>query len=305
MFKKIVSNLFLYIIVIFVLDFSVGSFLRYYYFSEESGLHYRTTFSLEETTADILVFGSSRANHHYVPEIFLNEFNMSYYNTGRDGNGILYQTAVLKSILKRYSPKIIILDFYGSFEENTKDYDRLSALLPYYKSHKEIRRIVELKSSYEKIKLLSHIYPYNSMLLTIMIGNTEYNKGRKHDDKGYVPLYKKWRLPIETRDSIFINHIDSNLVDAFCDFISLSKQSGAEVIVAYSPIYIKNQYDSRIAFAKSTCDSLNIDFIDFSNDEVFLSNGSYFQDPSHLNHDGALLFSRQLSLIMRNNILNK
>ena len=127
-------------------DFIIGNLLRKLYFSQISGLLHRTTYSIDKTEADILIFGSSRANHHYDSKLFEESTGQYTYNTGRDGNFIFYQTALLKSILKRYKPKQIILDFEGTFAFNQNDYDRIAALLPYYKSHKEIRDIVLLKS---------------------------------------------------------------------------------------------------------------------------------------------------------------
>ena len=43
---------------------------------------------MELTKADLLVFGSSRANHHYVPEVFEDSLKLTFYNTGKDGSGI-------------------------------------------------------------------------------------------------------------------------------------------------------------------------------------------------------------------------
>ena len=38
---------------------------------------------------DVLIMGSSRAHHHYVPEIISDSLGLSCYNTGKDGNGII------------------------------------------------------------------------------------------------------------------------------------------------------------------------------------------------------------------------
>ena len=72
-------------------------------------------------------------------------------------------------------------------------YDKLSALLPYYKNHSEIRKIVDLKSNLEKFKMLSHIYPFNSTLSYIILGNTNYNQKRRNEINGYVPFIKIWK----------------------------------------------------------------------------------------------------------------
>ena len=51
--------------------------------------------------------------------------------------------------------------------------------------------------------MISEIYPYNSSLLTIAIGNLEINKTRKNDRKGYVPLTGIFR------DSVLLNKVIS------------------------------------------------------------------------------------------------
>lgn len=305
MLKKILINIAIVLLTVVALDFAVGQTLRFFYFNESSGLHYRTTYSMNSTTADILIFGASKANHHYVPEVFEDSLEMSYYNTGRDGNGIFYQLAVLKSILKRHSPKIVVLDFVGTFEKEAKYYDRLSSLLPYYQDHEEIREIVKLKSPFEEIKLWSQTYPFNSLITTIAIGNTEYNKTRKLDNKGYVPLYGEWEESIEYLGLQPTKAIDSKQKEALIEFIQLAKKSGSKVYVIFSPVYAKfeRKGDKNFEICKEVTSMENVPFWDLSKDSIFLDN-KLFQDPDHLNHNGALEFSK-LAVINISNDLNK
>ena len=289
--KKIILNLIIVLFVVFVLDFGIGRTLRHYYFNETSGFHFRTTYSIEKTQADILVFGSSRANHHYVPEVFMDKLKMTFYNTGRDGNGIFYQIGILSSVLKRYSPKLIIIDFYEGFNKNENSYNGLESLLPYCITHEEIRRIIEQKSSTEKIKLMSEIYPFNSQILSIGIGNLEINKKRNAEDKGYVPLYKEWQSKIDSLTNAQIYDIDSSKVLAFREFVKLAKQSKAKVLVIYSPIYQKYDKKQEITICANICYSENVSFWDYSKNNLFLNNNRLFNDVSHLNNTGAKLFS--------------
>ena len=300
MLKKIILNITIVVLVVFILDFAIGKILNHFYFNESSGLHYRTTYALEKTTADVLIFGASRANHHYVPEVFENSLNLSYYNTGRDGNGIFYQLAVLKSVLKRYTPKILVLDFVGSFEKNEKPYDRLSSLLPYYKNHKEIQEIIELRSPYEKIKLLSRIYPYNSQLTSIAVGNLEVNKKRKNDNKGYVSLNGKWASKIDSIDKITTNNLDTIQLNALQEFVHLAKKSEANVYVIFSPIFFKFKKNENFDICNRICAIENVPFWDYSKDTTFLNNKQLFQDPDHLNHNGATIFSNKVVTRIKN-----
>ena len=284
------------IVALLVLDFIIGSLLNLFYFKQKSGTLYRTTYSLEKTTADFIIFGSSTANHNYYPQLFQKRFNMSCYNTGRDGISGFYQYAVLKAILKRYSPKIVIYDFeYHEFRNEKNDYDRLSALLPYYKKHPEIRSVVDLKSPYEKLKLTSKIYPFNSMLFTIAIGNAELNKKRRGDISGYVPLTNVWHEPMRDGNTFKNYDIDSNKVSIYRSFIKDCINAKIKLYIVCSPLFIKPDYvNSSAVLGKKIADENNIEFFDFSKDSTFLNNHEFFADISHLNYNGALVFSNKI-----------
>ncbi|MGC4100548.1 hypothetical protein [Ferruginibacter sp.] len=289
-------KLLLLLVVVFALDYGIGAALKQYYFKQQSGQLYRTTYSMEQTQADVLVFGSSRANHHYDPDVFEKGLNLSYYNVGRDGNYIFYHCAVLKSVLKRYHPKIVVLDFMNSeFTTNKEAYDRISSLLPYYKTHPEIQSIVNLKSRFEKIKLLSSIYPYNSLLFTIAAGNSEFNKQRVSDIKGYVPLKNVSTEPARVRDYETNYEIDSVKVNTYEDFIKACAAANVKLYVVCSPgLQITTTEDHSVAIGKDIARAHQVSFIDFTWDSSFYNNHQLFSDFVHLNDKGARIFSQKL-----------
>ena len=303
-FHKIRNNPYLFFIfksialfvILFCLDFIIGNTLSYFYFKQESGLQYRTTYSIDSTKADLLVFGSSRANHHYYPDIFEKRLNLSYSNVGRDGNPIFFHYAVFNAVLKRYSPQVIFLDFVaGEFKQSQDSYDRLSSLLPYYKTHPEMRSIIELKSQNEKLKLCSSIYPYNSEFLAIAAGNAEFNKKRRGDIKGYVPLTKTWNglMPIDSTS--FKYELDSMKIKIFEAFIQDCIDSNVKLYIVCSPYYIKfNRPDYSLILAQEIANRHQIPFFDYSNNPVFMNNTKLFADPGHMNDEGAKVFSNML-----------
>lgn len=282
--------------IVFILDLTIGKTLKYFYYKQESGSQYRTTYSIEKTTADVLIFGSSRANHHYYPELFEDSLKMSYYNVGRDGNFIFYHYAVLKGILARHKPKIIILDFVkNEFKKNNESYERLSCLLPYYNSHPEMRSTIELKGPNEKVKLLSEIYPYNSSVITIAVGNSKSNKKRKSDYKGYVALNSSFKGSELNNDDKQDYEIDSVKINYFKSFIGECINSKIKILIVCSPYYYKSNYeDNSIVTAKRIAKSNNVRFYDFSKDSVFLGKNNLFADKNHLNDFGAQKFTKTL-----------
>jgi hypothetical protein len=242
--------------------------------------------------AEVLIFGSSRANHHYVPNVFEEGLKMSYYNTGRDGNSILYNYAVLKSILRRYTPEIIILDIRPhDFYFNSKGYERLSSLLPYYLNHQEIRSILNLRSPYERIELLSSIYPFNSSIITIGIGNLSINQQRKYDNKGYIPLDGKMK---ETDLIAFqdpAGTIDTNLLLALDSISEQCFRNNIKLFLCNSPFYFETTETKIDTLVRSIVGKYNFKYFDFSNEPDFMCRPDLFRDKSHLNNDGARCYS--------------
>lgn len=293
--KRVLASLAIVCVSVAGLDYLIGKTLRYYYFKEFSGPHYRTTYGMEQTRANILVFGSSRAHHHYVPESFERDLHGSFYNMGRDGQSILFQIAMLRSVLQRYTPEKIILDFDGDFEQADKDYGSLSALLPYYRTHPELRTVAELRSPFEKLKLLSEIYPFNSEFPGVIMGNIQLGLKRKPDDKGYVPFYGEINQQFEPAEELAPVAIDGEKVKFFREFLHTARQSGAEVYVVYSPTMEKYRHNQELRLGEEICASEHVAFLDLSRVKPFYGDVRYFYDTSHLNDGGAKIFSKRIA----------
>lgn len=289
--------------IIFLFDFVIGKTLEHFYFKQASGAFYRTTYSMDSTCADILIFGSSRANHHYDPRVFESSLGMSCYNTGRDGNFLLYNFAVFKTVVERYTPKIVIFDVAGNELSSTADdYVRLSSLLPYKNRNRAIDQMIALRGPFEKVKCLSKIYPYNSLLLTIAIGNTEMNKERKSDISGYVPISGTWNKTRAEIDTNASGMIDPNKDKALKEIIHDCKLNGIRLLLVNSPAFVKSIPSNDVNTIRQTAQTGKVEYLDYSSDTTFLNNHNYFFDPLHLNDTGARLFSETLAAYLQKNV---
>jgi hypothetical protein len=285
-----------FFVLIFCTDILIGTLLRKVYFKQSSGYDYLTKYSLEQTTADILIFGSSRAVNIYNPTLFEKQTGLSCYNAGRDGEPIFYHYAILQGVLKRYNPQIIVLSFdAGNFSINSDAYDRLAVLLPFYKNHPEIRSIVNLKGPYEKIKLLSSIYPYNSLVLPIIIGNTEYSKKKYFNINGFRPLKKFFKKELETFDYTRDTALDSIKVKTYKSFINDCIYNHIQLYIICPPYMIRPiGIDHSIVAGKKIAVEYNIPFLDYSRDSFFINKPQLFADYRHLNADGADYFTNEI-----------
>lgn len=305
-FKFFLLKLAAFFIVIFIVDFVIGNMLKKFYFKQQSGYDYLTTYSIEETKADILILGSSRAVNIYDTKIFTNRFGLSCYNAGRYGESVFYHYAVLKSVLKRYTPKMIILSFdAGNFSKNEEVYDRLTVLLPYYKTHPEIQPIIALKGPYEKLKMVSSIYPYNSLLIPIITGNAAFNKKKYINENGFISIDKTFSGPLQTFDYAKEGEQDTIKINIFKSLLQECINTHIPLYIVCPPYMINPiGIDHSILAAKAIAKEFNIDFFDYSRDEYYINKPQLFADYRHLNKKGTELFSNAIIERIQGKTLN-
>ena len=290
--KSFFLKLFIFITIVFIADKLLGTILRKFYLKQQAGYDYLTTYAIDKTTADLLIFGSSRAVNIFNTELFEKQMGLSCFNAGRYGEPIFYHYAVLTSILKRYKPKMILLSFdAGNFSKNQEAYDRMAALLPYYSDHPEIRDIVALKGTFEKTKLISSIYPYNSLLLSIISGNKENSKIKYANLNGYIPIKKTFTGELDTIDYTKETALDSKKISTYKAFIQDCKNANIPLYIICPP-YLLNSIgtDASIIEAKKIAAESHIDFFDYSRDEYLTSKPQLFADFRHLNESGVEIF---------------
>ena len=99
--KAFFTDYYFFLITLIILDQLFGNLLRILYFKQNHGAEYKTTYTFEKVNSDILIIGSSRAEHHYDSQIFEDSLNMSCYNSGEGGKFIFYYDAVLKCAFEK------------------------------------------------------------------------------------------------------------------------------------------------------------------------------------------------------------
>ena len=278
-----------------LLDVTVGKSLKYLYFQQKNGKSHSLTVGLKQQQSDILIFGSSRAMHHYDPDIISDSLQMTCYNIGYDGQSILYHNAVLDVVMERYNPKIIILDILSEeLYESTQSYDLLSVLNPYVSDYPVLWNTLSLISPYEKVKHLSSIYPYNSTLLRTIAGNIERG-GKDITLNGFTPQEGIWKFPLKQRTFQVDKDFDPNKLKAFELFCRKCIENEIDLYIIVSPIFVDVQEQSSSThYIIEKCNAQAIPFISFVNDGNYRSN-ELFLDESHLNTAGSAVFSKEMS----------
>ncbi len=289
--KRFCKSFFFIVVIIYLLDLVIGSGLKYLYNNQASGYLYRTNYAIDSTTSRYLVLGSSRANHHYDSKIFEEELKSTFYNCGRDGQNIIYSCALTSAIITRYKPEMIIIDVLPN-EFTAKDEDRLSSLLPYH-DNTAIKPFLKYYSPFEDIKLISHIYPYNSLLTSLIAGLSSQNRTKSEDYHGYSKLegvLTDQKLD-EFRES---GQVDSVKIRVFSALLNRLHDSRIPTLVIFSPLY----FNYKPTISAIICDSLcskfkSVKFLNFADYPEF-KDPMYYNDVNHLNESGAKLFSKKI-----------
>ncbi|WP_109300648.1 hypothetical protein [Aquimarina sp. AU474] len=287
-----------FLIILLIVDFALGTISQYVFFNQKTGKYARATHAIEKTEAKVLIFGSSHAHRHYIPEVLEKELQTSSYNAGAEGQQLLYHSALQKMILKRTKPDVIILNVDEDFLYGSQAaYDRLSDLHPYYANHREdLKPILEQQSRFVDFKLFFKSYQTNSTLVHAI----RYYLSPQIDFKGYRPLYGKLsasnKLKMVETDEIE-TVIDQNFVTGFKSFIAKAKDNNIKLVMVTSPnlVQVDHTNNKSLSMITEIIKNEQVTFIDFFNSKQFLNRYELFHDSSHLNNDGATLFSSLLA----------
>ena len=275
------------------LDFVLGLGLKYLFFAQKSGPHQRATYIIEEGEEEMVILGSSRAYHQYVPEIFTDSLGYSCYNTGRGGQSVLYCEAILKALLERYTPKMVVMDLNTlELYEDSRFFDRLSVLLPYYPEHPEIQSVLQLRNKWEDVKMYSRVYPYNSMILTML----KYQFSEQVTYQGYRPLSGVLETDtLPSLDPMPGAGIDDRKVRSLKTIVELCRDNEIPLVMVLSPLQKRLHKNESVDRIEQIAQEQGIPFLDFSHHPDFLAHPEWFKDYTHLNDDGARIFSAELA----------
>lgn len=293
--KKYIIHIFLFFVIILTIDICFGKAYDYMASHAKGGETKATYDFLMEDQYDIIVMGSSRANHHYVPSVIENSTGMTCYNAGLDGNGIILMYGRYKLITNRYNPKVILYDVEPFFDIIEYDYDDhhrryLADLKPYF-FQPGIKEIFKDVGWTEAVKAHSSLFRYNGIYFSYL---RNYIKAVPSSDNGYLPLLgsiseepKKMESPVQVIDSLKLSYIRKIVRDA--------QSRGIEFVFVTSPKYRADSVS--IQPVKDIADELGVPFWDYTDAPEF-QKMEYFKDPMHLNDEGAKKFTIEISGIV-------
>jgi hypothetical protein len=278
---------------IICLDILLGNAMRYLFAHQRSGEYYYVHKDFYSSVEDIVIFGTSRANKHYDPDIIQKKLHLSTYNTGKDGQGFFYCYAALSAMLTRYSPKVIICDLYPNLFVEYGKIHEYGLLTPIRDDFPVINELLDKAGPLEKYKLLSRVYPYNSKFFDLLLGYTRpprnNNNGFKSIPGVIDPAFFKANKP----DFSIADTFNYYYFDKFCQ---VAKQKNIPVVFCISPMYIHPEHQEIVTDRlRAQIKKYGYSLIDYSSAPQFLGRYDLFKDQTHLNTVGAEIFSQEFA----------
>jgi hypothetical protein len=279
--------------VLFACDRLAGAAAEHWYFKTRDGDTGGQINTLVQKKFDVLVFGDSRAESHYVPSVLRARLGESAFNAGFKGANAMYQYALEQLVFDHYEPKLIVYDFSPySLGSEDNPYSRLYPLFPYWRNE-HVWEVIAEAGPVQRLAFLSRLYPYNSKIHSILLFNV-IDK-RPGADDGYVghPASMR-RAPIEPIRAHPESY--SELLVSYLDrFIVSAHEHGVGLVVTMSPRYASGTY----VIPRKVLDRLaeyGVPIVDFGLEQYpEFADAKLFRDPSHLDDQGARAYSRILA----------
>lgn len=279
------------VVLLVVIDYGVG---RLFVGLDKILLSYPIDYhnSYEKTmgggnSEDMIIIGHSRARHHYIPVQMEDSLGITVINAAKDGTGFLSQAVLINGLVKKKAPKDILWEVRPNVfkKADEKEIDRLTDLFPFYDTDSLSRQIVQMRSPYEKYKMLSYSYRNNGRLW----GRLGMLLKGKHDNglKGYAPAKASMKHP-KMKYYDYEEAYDPQKETLFVETVTNVRKAGTKLILCISPVYetsiIYDLYESKRFYA--VADSLDIPVLDYFYHPAFVSDSTLFKDHTHMNTNG-------------------
>lgn len=259
---------------------------------------------LDPHSYDMLIMGSSRGWLQYDPRLLDSTLGTDSYNMGIDGRCI--DAEVMRYNAYRLShpkPKVIIQNVdYGTLMLSN-GYER-EQFLPYL----QMDSIYEWTRRSEGFTWKDRYLPlvrYSGYLEVITEGLRLPNKWH------HAPLYKGYYGSDDPWDGTGLAAADTSdwnynpeALPIMCRHLDRCRAEGVQVVLVFAPIYIgvserTRHADRCFALYDSLASAYGLSVLDYTYDSISYDT-SYFYNASHMNRQGATLFSRRLAADLKN-----
>lgn len=294
--KKYILKIVLFFAIVAIVDFFFGQFCDKMNAHAKGGDTKQLYDLVRRDHHDVLVFGSSRAHHHYVPTVLEDVLNMECYNAGYDGNGVVLAYPILAHVTERHKPAVVVFEVSRGFdiavnEQDKKNTRYISRLKPFYRIP-AVTEVIKSVSYNDYLQVHSGLYRYNSTFVHMAMDNV---LNMEMDPKGYQALSGTY-----VNDKIrkpFVEHpLDSLKIHYLVKMADLGKKLDINMVWVLSPQFFDESEEHKVYdVSKRIAEEHDIPFLDYYTDPDFVGREDLFRDATHMNDTGARLFSDKVA----------
>jgi len=266
-------------------------------------------YELEDNTVDVLILGSSRAFENFNTGTLWDEYGMASYVLGGSIQPMWNTYYYLKEALKTQSPKLIVLEGYGTTVSSE-----------YIDDSRIIKNNYGLHWSGDKIESLKVSAPeerWREFFLEYVQYHTRYKELGKEDflpDQGN-PRYADWKgfgcnmvtTPLEVKDVLGITEpaeMYEKTEKYYRMIMELANEEGIPIVVLISPYAgITEGEQSVYIRASEIAQEYNVPFLNCNliNQDIGMDFSADAADGHHLNYKGNQKFSRYIGAYLTSN----
>ncbi len=285
--KKILINILIILAIVVACDVIAGFVGNKMFMStpEVGTLQADAYQAMFKKKADVLILGSSRARHTYIPSLITDSTGLTAYNAGYDGHGMNYALIVLQSFLERCKPQVVVLDACAAMVTDEWLNNSIDDVKHFYGLNKPLTNYVKEYGTWQlQAKLHSNLYRLNSTPTWMVKARTLPSR----DCDGYEPQYGN------LADTAIINFNDfkTNEIQVKCfeEIIETCNKNNIKLLVYIAPsLEVTAKFQE---WMKEFCHEKDVFLKDYGCDKFFFSNRhQYFNDSDHLNDLGARILT--------------
>jgi hypothetical protein len=246
-----------------------------------------SVFNSKDQKLDVVILGSSRANNHFVSQMFEDK-GLKTFNYGMSGGHLFEASLMLKLMIERkYDIKSIILEADLNLS-NAHEAEGISAkFLPYIHNSKVIK---DHFSSQENFNELYYIPFYRYIKYDSKIGFRETYKIVKQektnalDNLGYYPLAKHKNGNMKN-NIVNLNPLSDNKY--YEEIKNICKQNNIHFIAVMTPM-------CENVVGMNYFDKVKKAYPEIHNYENVVIENKYFSSCGHMTDEGARLFTARI-----------
>lgn len=244
----------------------------------------------ENVSEDVVLLGTSRSIHHYIPSIITGSIHKSVYNGGiSDSDNIYSHYILLNYMLTHHKPEIVCLELMPKDYSVQKDnpFGKITFFAPWIGLSQRADSVYREAGTYWSYAV-SHLYRYNAKGVEAL-GGLVINH-RYGEDHGYFAAEGSPGISLKLEREECPESVDSLKLQYVQRFIDLCHENHIQVVFTFSPRFSVAP-PGFYAPLKRIAAKNGVICLDYHSGGLFHDHPEYFRDSGHMLEEGAKAYS--------------